>query len=302
MRLKLLHAQRNALLGGVHFQDLGFHRLANRQYIGRLVHARPGNIGHVQQAVHAADIHERAEIGQAAHRAVHGLAFLHFGVALLLRRALFFFQHRAAVHHHVFIGHIELDDAAADLLADQLLHLGRVFGAAARGRHEGAHAHIHAQPALDHRRHRARDGGLIRERLFQRGPILRPLHLDARQLVVALRPAALDGNRQLVAALHGFAGVDELGQRNDAFDLVPDIDEDRFGGDRDYGSFETLLPRAGLMRVRLFVLGENIAEGLFGRHRGGRLRVVGGLRIRTRNAVPIQRTWVGHETIFHIVA
>ena len=72
------------------------------------------------------------------------------GVALFLGGALFLFQHRAAVHHHVFIGHVELDDPAADLLADQLLHLGGVFGAAARGRHERAHAHVHAQPALDH--------------------------------------------------------------------------------------------------------------------------------------------------------
>ena len=105
----------------------------------------------MQQGVHAADVHEGAVVGEAADGAVHRLAFLDFGIALLFGRALFFFEHRAAVDHHVFIGHVELDDAAADLLADQLFHLGRVLGAAARGRHEGAHAHVHAQSAFDHR-------------------------------------------------------------------------------------------------------------------------------------------------------
>ena len=127
MRLQLLHAERNAPLGGIHLEHLDLDLLAHRQHVGGLVDAAPGNVGDVQQRVHAADIHESAVIGQAADRAVHGLAFLDLGVAAFLGGALFFFEHGAAVHHHVFIGHVELDDAAADLLADQLLHLGGVW-------------------------------------------------------------------------------------------------------------------------------------------------------------------------------
>ena len=125
VRLKLLHAERDPLLGGIHLQDLGLDLLADRQHVGRLVDAAPGNVGHVQQRVHAADIDEGAVVGQAADRAVHRLAFLDLGVAAFLVGALFLFEHRAAVHHHVFVRHIELDDAAANLLADQLFHLGR---------------------------------------------------------------------------------------------------------------------------------------------------------------------------------
>ena len=103
----------------------------------------------MQQGVHAADVHEGAVIGEAADRALNGFAFLDFGVAALLDGALLILQDGAAVHHHVFVGHVELDDADADLLPEQLLQLGGVPGAAARGGHEGAHAHVHAQAALD---------------------------------------------------------------------------------------------------------------------------------------------------------
>ena len=100
-------------LAGSTLRTLASTSCPDGENVGGLVYAGPGDIGHVQQGVHAADVHESAVIGQAADRAVHGLAFLDFGVAALLGGALFVFQDRAAVHHHVFIGYVELDDAAA---------------------------------------------------------------------------------------------------------------------------------------------------------------------------------------------
>ena len=58
---------------GIDIQDLRFDLLADRQNIGGLVDARPGNIADVQQRVHAADIDESAVISQAAHRALHNV-------------------------------------------------------------------------------------------------------------------------------------------------------------------------------------------------------------------------------------
>ena len=149
VRLELFHAERNAPLRRIHFQNLGLDLLIHRQRVTRFIHAAPGNVGHVQQSVHPANIHESAVIGEAAHRALHGFAHLDFGVAAFFGFALFIFQNGAAIHHHVFIRHVQFDDAAADLLADQLLHLRRIARAAARCRHEGAHAQIHAQAAFN---------------------------------------------------------------------------------------------------------------------------------------------------------
>ena len=154
----------------------------------------------MQQRVHAADIDKGAEIGQAAHGAGHGVAFLDLAVALFLGLALLVLEHGAAVHHHVFVGDIQLDDAAADLLANQLLQIGGSARTGARGGHEGAHAHVHADAALDHGGDHAGDGRLIGEGLFERRPIARPLDLHARQFVVALGIATLDGNRILSPA------------------------------------------------------------------------------------------------------
>src|ERR1035438_8230832 len=150
VRLELLESEGNAFLAGIDLEDPRLHLVADLEDVGGLVDAAPGDIGHMQQGIHAADIDEGAVIGQAAHRALHGLAFLDFGVALVLVGALFLFEDGAAVHHHVFIGDIELDDAAADFLADQLFHFGGISSAATRRRHEGANTHIDADPAFDH--------------------------------------------------------------------------------------------------------------------------------------------------------
>ena len=54
---------------GIHFEDLDVQFLADGEHVGGLVHAAVRNVGHVQHAVHAADVDEGAVIEQAAHRA-----------------------------------------------------------------------------------------------------------------------------------------------------------------------------------------------------------------------------------------
>ncbi len=83
MRQKLLHAERDAPLVGINFEHANFNFLADRKHISGLVDAAPGDVRNMQQAVNAADIHERAVIGQAADGAAHGLAYLNLSVAPL---------------------------------------------------------------------------------------------------------------------------------------------------------------------------------------------------------------------------
>ena len=285
MRLKLLQPEPDAPLGRVHFQDLDIQLLAHREHVGRFIDVAPGNVGHVQQSIHAADVDKRAVFGEAADGAVHHRAFLQIREQLLAGDRFFLFQHRTPVHHHVFVGHVQLDDAAGDLLAHQLFHLGYVFSARPRRGHERADAHVHAQAALHHARDHARNGALFAECGFQRRPVLGPLHAYFGEIVITLLVAPLDGHRELVAYPHAHrAGcVFELGYRHDAFDLVADVDEDLLRRNGYHRAGETLAAGFGFMCVGMFVLGQDVREvfAVFGH----------GWRI-----ILFQRGVVGHET------
>ena len=104
------------------------------------------------------------------------------------------FEHHAAIDDHIFIGDVELGDAAGDLLADQRFELGGVARAAAAGGHEGAHADVDAEAALDDGGDGAGDGDFFSEGALQRRPVARLRDAEARELVVALFVAAGDGD------------------------------------------------------------------------------------------------------------
>ena len=173
--------------------------------------------------------------------------------------SFFFFGDDSAVDYHVFFGRIQFDNAAADLLLDQLLHLGCVSHAAARGRHEGSHSHVYAEPALNHARHRAHYGCFVGESLLQPGPVSGTLHFSTHQLVVTLRIAPFDGHQELHPRLHRI--ISEGRKRQDAFALEADVEQNRIRSDRDDSTLELLGSFCGwFARVALLVLGKNFLE------------------------------------------
>ena len=218
----------------------------------------------MQQAVHAAQVDERAVVGEAADGAAHGFTFADLGVAALLHAALFFFGEGAPVNHYIFLGGIELDDAAANFLPNQLLHFSGVAYSAARGRHESAHAYIHAEAALDDAGDCAHDRRFLGEGLLQRRPVRGLRNFLAGKLVVALRIATLDRHRHLVAGFDALARALEHGQRHDAFGLETNIKEDGLAGNGNHRGFKLLAAVFLLAGVALLVLGENVFERLAG--------------------------------------
>ena len=174
--LKLLHAERNLLRLGVNLQHLHLHRIAHRQHIGSLRNAVPGDIADVQQAVNAADVDERAVVREAADGAVDDGAFRNLGEPQVFGLLRFFLGHHAAVDDNIFLHHIQLRDAADNLLPHKRSHLRGIARARARRRHERAHADVHAQSALHRSGHRAHNVRAIRKRLLQVRPILRLRH------------------------------------------------------------------------------------------------------------------------------
>ena len=159
--------------------------------------------------------------------------------------------------------HIELDDAAANFLFDQIFQFGGIVRSAARSGHEGAHADVDAQSAFDHAGHRADDRRLLREGFLKRCPVGGALDLAASQLVVAFGIAAFDGDLQFVAGLRRFVGR-ECAERENTFGLESDIEDDGVGGHGNHRALAALGGWIPLARMALLVLRENVFEGFGG--------------------------------------
>src|SRR5512139_3669266 len=114
---QLLQAERNAVLLGVVAQDLGFEFLADVHHFGRVLDAAPGHVGDVQQAVDAAEVHERAVVGDVLDHALDDRALLQrleqLGALLALREL----DDGAARQHDVVALAVELDDLEVEGLA-----------------------------------------------------------------------------------------------------------------------------------------------------------------------------------------
>ena len=158
------------------------HLLADLQRLGRMVDAAPGDVGHVQQAVDAAEIDEGAVVGDVLHHAVQDHAFLEAldQLAALLGAGLF--QHGAAGDDDVAARAVHLEDLERLRRAHQrpdVAHRADIDLAAGQERH-GA-AEIDGEAALHPAVDRAVDALLALERLFQVGPGLLAARLLARQ-------------------------------------------------------------------------------------------------------------------------
>src|SRR5262249_53869965 len=73
--VELLHAERDALRLGIDADDLHLDRLADGENVGGMIDALPRDVGHMEQAVDAAQIDERAVVGDVLDHAVDHLAF-----------------------------------------------------------------------------------------------------------------------------------------------------------------------------------------------------------------------------------
>ena len=76
---QLLHAQRNTLGFGIEADHLDFHGLANLQGFAWMVDPTPGDIGDMEQAIDAAQIHESTIIGDVFNHPLKDLTFFQIG-------------------------------------------------------------------------------------------------------------------------------------------------------------------------------------------------------------------------------
>ena len=182
------------------------------------------------------------------------------------------FEDDAAIDDYVFVGDVELGDAAGDFCADHFFELGGIACAAAAGRHEGADADVDGEAALDDGGDGADDGQLFSEGCFEGGPVAGLGHFEEREVVIALFVAAFDGDIYRVAGLDAFGIVPEGGARKDALGFVADVDKDLVGGEGDDGALDLLNAGGRLVGMALLELGEDVGEVFLRGSAGARLR------------------------------
>ena len=140
MRLELLQAQRDALpiLVVIQHHDRKF--LVEFHQLGRMGNAAPGEIGDVQQAVHAAQIDENAEIGDVFGHAFENLAGLHRRKDFFALRAKFLLDKGLVRNNDVVVGRIQLDDLEFHALFEVRIEIAHRTHIDLRTGEEGFHA------------------------------------------------------------------------------------------------------------------------------------------------------------------
>jgi hypothetical protein len=230
----------------------------------------PGHVGDVQQAVDAAEVDERAVLGDVLDHAVDDRAFaqrLHQLGALLAHRG---FDHGTARQHDVVALAVELDDLELHRLALERAHVLDRTRVQQGAREEGADAvDEDREAALDLAVHRAGDELARLERVLEREPGGEALGLVARQDGVAV--AVLDGvdrDRDEVAGLD-FQLADvvlEFFDGNVGFRLEAGVDDDEVVFDADHlGGDDLAGAHLGLLERIL----EHRGEGIGRVRRGG---------------------------------
>ena len=179
---QLLHAEADALGLRVEADDLHLHRLADGQRLARVVDAAPGDVGDVQQAVDAAEVHEGAVVGDVLHHAVEDHAFLQAldQLAALLGARLL--EHGAAADHDVAAGAVHLEDLEGLRAAHQRADVAHRADVDLAARQEGhGAAEVDGEAALDAAEDHAVDALLRLVGLLEVGPGFLAPRLLARQ-------------------------------------------------------------------------------------------------------------------------
>ena len=250
----------------IDLDDADLDLLADGQHLARVVDPAPCDVGDMQQAVDAAEVDERAVVGEILDRALDHLAFREVGddfVALLGPALL---EHGAAGNHDVAAPAVHLEDL------ERLRHIHQRRDVAHRAdvdlaaRQEGDGAvEVDGEAALDLVEDDAFDLFALLEGLLELDPALFAPRLVARDHGLAERILdALEVDLDLVAdSRRGIAAVvGEFLEGDAALRLQADVDDGHvlFDGDDpalDDRALEGLVVPVSLVEKR----GEILARG-----------------------------------------
>ena len=236
--------ERDALALAVELEDAHVDLVADLDDLRRVLDALPRHVRDVQQAVDAAEVHERAVVGQVLDHALDDVAFLQVVEQLRALGAVFLLDDRAARDHDVVAALVELDDLEFEFLAFEVARVAHRAHVHERAGQECADVvDFDGEAALDAAVDDALDDLALREGFLEAGPGAGALGFFARQAGFA--GAVLDGIQRdldLLADLDvDFAVlVAELIRGYDGFGLEADADDDDIGIHVDDGAGQDL--------------------------------------------------------------
>ena len=239
--IELLVAERDALGRRVVLEHDDVDLVVDLEELRRMRDAAPRHVGDVEQAVDAAQIDERAVVGDVLDHAAEDLALGERVERVLLLLGVLFFEEDLAREHDVAALLVDLDDAHPQLLAAQGVEVADGTHVDLRAGKERADADVDREAALDPLDDAADDDLPLGVGLLDVVPDLHLLGFFAREDDVAVAVfGALEQDVDDVAGLHGdLAGlVDELVDGDDAFGLVADVDDDFGRGDFQNGALD----------------------------------------------------------------
>src|SRR3954462_2658953 len=170
IRLRLLQAERDPLAVAVDVEHLDLDRLADLEHLARVVDVRPRELRDVDQAVHAVEVDEGAEVDDVRDLALDDVAGLQAVEDRLAHLLALVLEDGAARQDDVVAGAVELDHLAAELLAHELVEILHTADVDERGGQEPADAEIEDQAALDDLDHAALDRLAVLVRALDRLP------------------------------------------------------------------------------------------------------------------------------------
>src|SRR5262249_61820127 len=124
-------------------------RVSDRDDLGRVIDMAPGELGDVDQAVDALQVHEGPEVDDVGDLALHDLSGLEAAEDLLPHLLALLLEHGPTRENDVVAGAVELDHLALELLAHELVQVLDAADVDQGGRQEATHPEIEGQPALD---------------------------------------------------------------------------------------------------------------------------------------------------------
>src|SRR5574344_2131115 len=259
MRFELLHAEGNAFLLVVEVEHHHFDFLAQLDHFGRVIDALVAHVGDVEETVYAAEVNERAEVGDVLDDTLADLALLESFENVAALAVAFFFENHAAGHDDVPARLVDRDDLEVEFLADESVDvrdLTEVNLGTGEERVDAEEVDDHA--ALDALRESAADDFVVFECLADAFP-----HADKVRFLLGEDETAVivfqlfDKDFDLCADFRNFAFL-EFGALDHAFGLEVDVDEDFLfrhladSTDGDFACFETV--HAGISFGRGFGL------------------------------------------------